>query len=77
MLYHGTVHRFLESIRRDGLVKVKRHHVRLSPDIQTARKSANAPAGRSSCASWPTACSATGRVLSVRKWHGRYGRGAF
>ncbi|MCL4205496.1 MAG: RNA 2'-phosphotransferase [Pirellulaceae bacterium] len=38
LLYHGTVSRFLESIRRDGLTKGKRHHVHLSPDIQTATK---------------------------------------
>ena len=36
LLYHGTVPRFLESIRRDGLTKGSRHHVHLSPDIQTA-----------------------------------------
>lgn len=38
LLYHGTVQRFLESIRRDGLTKGKRHHVHLSPDVQTATK---------------------------------------
>jgi putative RNA 2'-phosphotransferase len=38
LLYHGTVPRFLESIRRDGLTKGNRHHVHLSPDIQTATK---------------------------------------
>jgi len=38
LLYHGTVERFLESIRRDGLTKGNRHHVHLSPDIQTATK---------------------------------------
>ena len=38
LLYHGTVPRFLDSIRRDGLTKGKRHHVHLSPDIQTATK---------------------------------------
>ena len=38
LLYHGTVQRSLESIRRDGLVKGNRHHVHLSPDIQTATK---------------------------------------
>jgi putative RNA 2'-phosphotransferase len=36
LLYHGTVLRFLDAIRRDGLVKGKRHHVHLSPDPQTA-----------------------------------------
>jgi putative RNA 2'-phosphotransferase len=38
LLYHGTVPRFLDSIRRDGLTKGKRHDVHLSPDIQTATK---------------------------------------
>jgi putative RNA 2'-phosphotransferase len=38
LLYHGTVSRFLESIRRDGLVKGKRHHVHLSPDVGAATK---------------------------------------
>ena len=38
LLYHGTVPRFLDSIRRDGLTKGNRHHVHLSPDIQTATK---------------------------------------
>jgi putative RNA 2'-phosphotransferase len=35
-LFHGTASRFLESIRKDGLVKGKRHHVHLSADIPTA-----------------------------------------
>jgi putative RNA 2'-phosphotransferase len=38
LLYHGTVRHFLDSIRRDGLTKGKRHHVHLSPDIQTATR---------------------------------------
>lgn len=38
LLYHGTVPRFLDSIRRDGLTKGMRHHVHLSPDIQTATR---------------------------------------
>ncbi len=36
-LYHGTGHRAAEAIRREGLKKMSRHHVHLSPDIQTAR----------------------------------------
>lgn len=36
LLYHGTVDRFLDSIRRKGLVRGKRHHVHLSPDRETA-----------------------------------------
>jgi putative RNA 2'-phosphotransferase len=37
-LYHGTVERFLPSIRERGLVPGTRHHVHLSPDVETARK---------------------------------------
>ena len=37
-LYHGTVTRFLESIREHGLVKGSRQHVHLSADAQTATK---------------------------------------
>lgn len=37
LLYHGTVDRFLKSIREAGLVKRQRHHVHLSPDVKTAR----------------------------------------
>jgi putative RNA 2'-phosphotransferase len=36
-LYHGTVDRFLESIRREGLVKGSRTHVHLSSERETAR----------------------------------------
>ena len=36
LLYHGTVPRALESIRRAGLDKMKRHHVHLSPERDTA-----------------------------------------
>lgn len=35
-LYHGTVPRFLDAIRRDGLLKMSRHHVHLSKDLETA-----------------------------------------
>ncbi|HWA25204.1 MAG TPA: RNA 2'-phosphotransferase [Lacunisphaera sp.] len=37
-LFHGTVEKFLPSIRAQGLVKGQRHHVHLSPDAATARK---------------------------------------
>lgn len=37
-LYHGTVDRFLDSIRATGLEKRQRHHVHLSADIATASK---------------------------------------
>ncbi len=37
-LYHGTVERFLPSIRTRGLIKGERHHVHLSADEATARK---------------------------------------
>ncbi|AUZ48980.1 RNA 2'-phosphotransferase [Pseudomonas orientalis] len=36
ILYHGTATRFLESIRREGLVAGSRHHVHLSQDMATA-----------------------------------------
>lgn len=38
LLYHGTVERFLDSIRTQGLVRGSRHHVHLSPDEATAQK---------------------------------------
>jgi putative RNA 2'-phosphotransferase len=36
VLFHGTVERFLDSIREHGLVKGARHHVHLSRDVETA-----------------------------------------
>jgi putative RNA 2'-phosphotransferase len=38
LLYHGTVERFLDSIREKGLLRGKRHHVHLSPDRETAAR---------------------------------------
>ena len=38
ILYHGTVDRFLASIRDNGLIKGARHHVHLSADLGTAEK---------------------------------------
>ncbi len=38
ILYHGTVGRFLDSIRQDGLRKGERHHVHLSLLPETALK---------------------------------------
>lgn len=38
VLYHGTVERFLASIREVGLVRGNRHHVHLSKNIETARR---------------------------------------
>ena len=38
LLYHGTVARFLDSIRESGLEPGNRQHVHLSPDVETARK---------------------------------------
>lgn len=35
-LFHGTVEKFLAAIRNDGLLKMQRHHVHLSPDRETA-----------------------------------------
>ena len=38
LLYHGTVERFLDSIREKGLVRGNRHHVHLSADRETAAR---------------------------------------
>jgi len=38
ILYHGTATRFLDSIKEQGLIKGKRHHVHLSSDEATAIK---------------------------------------
>ena len=38
MLFHGTVEKFLPSIREQGLLKGSRHHVHLSFDEETANK---------------------------------------
>jgi putative RNA 2'-phosphotransferase len=38
VLYHGTVDRFLASIRVQGLLKGERHHVHLSKDLATAAR---------------------------------------
>ena len=38
VLYHGTVAKFLASIRQQGLLKGQRHHVHLSSDEATASK---------------------------------------
>lgn len=36
ILFHGTATRFLDSIRRQGLIKGSRHHVHLSAELETA-----------------------------------------
>jgi putative RNA 2'-phosphotransferase len=36
LLYHGTTGKFLNSIRKHGLQKQARHHVHLSPTVETA-----------------------------------------
>lgn len=38
ILHHGTAERFLKSILESGLQKRQRHHVHLSPDVETAIK---------------------------------------
>lgn len=38
VLFHGTVERFLNAICAEGLKKMNRHDVHLSPDVQTATK---------------------------------------
>lgn len=37
-LYHGTATRFLDSIKKEGLISKERQHVHLSSDIQTAKE---------------------------------------
>lgn len=37
-LYHGTVSKFMQSIREKGLQKMNRQHVHLSQDLETATK---------------------------------------
>jgi putative RNA 2'-phosphotransferase len=41
MLYHGTVAKFIDSIKKDGLQKMSRQHVHLSKEIETATTVAN------------------------------------
>ncbi|MER0437944.1 RNA 2'-phosphotransferase [Emticicia sp. W12TSBA100-4] len=41
ILYHGTVEKYLDSIRTEGLKKMNRNHVHLSKDIETAQKVGN------------------------------------
>ena len=38
ILYHGTVGQFIPAILKEGLQKMDRHHVHLSPDTETAVK---------------------------------------
>jgi putative RNA 2'-phosphotransferase len=38
VLYHGTGERLLPAILQSGLLKMSRHHVHLSRDVETARK---------------------------------------
>ncbi|MDQ3816896.1 MAG: RNA 2'-phosphotransferase [Acidobacteriota bacterium] len=38
VLYHGTGERSVESILSGGLSKMRRHHVHLSSDVETARR---------------------------------------
>ena len=38
VLYHGTGERSLESILSSGLLKMARHHVHLSTDVETAKR---------------------------------------
>jgi putative RNA 2'-phosphotransferase len=38
VLYHGTTQQFTAVIFRDGLKKMNRHHVHLSPDTETASR---------------------------------------
>ncbi len=38
LLFHGTGHRSADAIREQGLMRMARHHVHLSPDIETASR---------------------------------------
>ena len=38
VLYHGTYPGALDAIKREGLKSMSRHHVHLSPDVETARQ---------------------------------------
>lgn len=38
LLYHGTVERALPAILEQGLRPMRRHHVHLSPDVESARR---------------------------------------
>jgi putative RNA 2'-phosphotransferase len=38
VLFHGTPEALTETIMAEGLKKMARHHVHLSPDVETARK---------------------------------------
>ena len=38
LLYHGTPARSAELIEREGLRRMRRHHVHLSADVDTARR---------------------------------------
>lgn len=38
VLYHGTGHQTADAIREGGLVKMRRHHVHLSRDVETATR---------------------------------------
>lgn len=38
VLYHGTGEQSVQAILRSGLLKMSRHHVHLSKDVETARK---------------------------------------
>lgn len=41
VLFHGTVAKFIEAIKKEGLQKMSRQHVHLSNDIETAIKVAS------------------------------------
>jgi putative RNA 2'-phosphotransferase len=38
LLYHGTGHGTADQVEREGLLRMRRHHVHLSPDVPTARR---------------------------------------
>jgi len=38
LLYHGTVAKFIDAIKTEGLQKMSRRHIHLSRDVDTAKK---------------------------------------
>ena len=60
LLYHGTVERFLDSIREKGLLRGNRHHVHFRRTVKRPLAWASAAAGPWCWWSRPGGCTATG-----------------
>ena len=46
ILYHGTAFKNLESIKKEGIIKMSRQHVHLSADVETAKNVATRHSGK-------------------------------